>query len=105
MHGIYAALAIGFIAGIIDVLPMIAQKMARVAIASAFMQWLALGLVIPFVDWPVVAPWLKGAIIALLFAIPILLIVGAEDKKALIPITIMSLLLGAGVGWAGAVFV
>jgi hypothetical protein len=96
---------IGIVAGIIDVLPMIAQKMNWVANLSAFMQWLALGLVIPYVDWPLVAPWLKGAIIALLFAIPILLIVGAEDKKALMPITIMSLLLGAGVGLAGAVFV
>jgi hypothetical protein len=96
---------IGIVARIIDVLPMIAQKMNWVANLSAFMQWLALGLVIPYVDWPLVAPWLKGAIIALLFAIPILLIVGAEDKKALMPITIMSLLLGAGVGWAGAVFV
>ena len=104
MHGIYAALAIGVAAGVIDILPMIAQKMERTAVASAFMQWVALGLVIPFVDWGI-APWLKGAIVALLFAVPILLIVVPEDRKALIPITVMSLLLGAGVGWAGAMFV
>ena len=105
MHGIYAALAIGVVAGIIDILPMIAQRMERTAIASAFMQWVALGLVIPFVDWPLLAPWLKGSIIALLFAIPILLIVVPEERNALIPITSMSLILGAGVGWAGAMWV
>ena len=104
MHGIYAALAIGIVAGIIDVLPMLLQKMPARANASAFVHWVALGVVIPYVHWGI-APWLKGALIALLFAIPILLIVTETDKKAFIPIAAMSLLLGAGVGWAGAVFV
>ena len=104
MHGIYAALVIGIVAGIVDVLPMVVQKMPWRANASAFMHWVALGLVIPYVHWGI-APWLKGMLIALLFAVPILLIVTETDKKALIPITVMSLLLGAGVGWAGAVFV
>jgi len=104
MHGIYAALTIGIVAGILDVLPMLLQKMPARANVSAFVHWVALGVVIPYVHWGM-APWLKGALIALLFAIPILLIVTETDKKAFIPITAMSLLLGAGVGWAGAVFV
>jgi len=104
MHGMNAALMIGFVAGIVDVLPMVLQKMPWRANASAFVHWVALGLVIPYVHWGI-APWLKGMLIALLFAVPILLIVTETDKKALIPITVMSLLLGAGVGWAGAVLV
>ncbi len=104
MHGIYAALMIGIVAGIVDVLPMVWQKMPWRANVSAFAHWVALGVVIPYVDWGI-ASWLKGAIVALLFAVPILLIVTDTDSKAIIPITVMSLLLGAGVGWAGAVFV
>jgi hypothetical protein len=37
-----------------------------------------------------------------LTAIPILLIVAAEEKGAIIPITVMSAILGAGVGLAGS---
>jgi len=38
-------------------------------------------------------------------AIPILLIVAREDKKAIIPITIMSAILGIAVAIAGKAFI
>ncbi len=104
MNSFFIALTIGIIAGIIDVLPMIMQKMDKTANLSAFTHWVVLGLIIPFVSWDM-APWLKGLIIAELSAIPILFLVAKEDKNAILPILIMSALLGAGVGWAGAYFI
>jgi hypothetical protein len=104
MKEIIIALVIGIIAGVIDIIPMLMQKMKKTANLSAFIHWLVLGLIIPFVSWGI-APWLKGLIIAEISAIPILLIVAAEDKKAIIPITIMSAILGIGVGVAGAYFI
>jgi len=104
MNDFLIALMIGIIAGIIDIIPMILQKMDKYANLSAFIHWLVLGLIIPFVSWDI-APWLKGLIIAEISAIPILLIVVKEDKKAIIPITLMSAILGIGVGLAGAYFI
>ena len=104
MNEILIALLIGVIAGIIDVVPMIIQKMDKYANLSAFFHWVILGLIIPFVSWDI-APWLKGFIIAEISAVPILLIVGPEDKKAIVPVSVMSAILGVGVGIAGAYFI
>jgi len=104
MEHFLIALTIGVIAGIIDVIPMIMQKMDRFANLSAFFHWVALGLIIPFVSWDMQA-WLKGLIIAEITAIPILFIVAPKDKKAILPITIMSAILGILVAIAGEMFI
>ncbi len=100
---IFIALGIGIVAGIIDVLPMIRQKLDKYSCISAFVHWIVLGLVIPFVDWSI-QPWLKGLVIAELFAIPVVIITYPRDQKAILPILLFSAFLGAGVGSAGAYF-
>ena len=104
MNSILIALLIGIIAGIIDVIPMIIQKLDKHASWSAFVHWIVLGLLIPFVDWNI-APWLKGLIIGEIGVLPIMILVFPEDKKALLPIVIMSAILGIGVAVAGAKFI
>ncbi len=104
MNDIFIALLIGIGAGIIDVIPMLIQKMNKAANLSAFSHWVVLGLIIPFVSWGI-APWLKGLTIAELSAVPVLFMVGTEDKKAILPIVVMSALLGAAVGVAGKYFI
>jgi len=101
MNNILVALAIGIVAGIIDVVPMIIQKLDRYACASAFVHWVALGLIIPFVDWDI-QPWLKGMLIAVLSTLPVMIIVFPKDRKAIIPMTLFSSVLGALVGITGA---
>jgi len=104
MKPIYIATLIGITAGIIDVIPMIIQKLNRTACLSAFIHYFVLGLIIPFIAWEI-APWAKGTIVSLLTSIPIMVIVYPEDKKALIPMSIFSILLGAGIGITGAAFI
>jgi hypothetical protein len=104
MNNLLIALSIGICAGIVDVIPMIIQKLNKTANLSAFLHWVVLGLIIPFVDWEI-EPWLKGLIIAELSGIPVMIIIGAQDRKALIPIIVMSAILGAAVGFAGAYFI
>ncbi len=104
MHDFMIALLIGVTAGAIDVLPMVLQKMDKTANLSALAHWVVLGLIIPFVSWDI-APWIRGVIIAEISAVPILILIVPEDKKAIIPITIMSAILGAGVAVAGANFI
>ena len=104
MNDILIALLIGIAAGIIDVVPMIIQKMNKYANLSAFMHWIFLGLIIPFVNWGIEA-WQKGLIIGILAAIPIMIIVAKDDKKALLPISIFSAILGTIVAMAGDYFI
>ena len=104
MNNIFIALSIGIVAGIIDVIPMVIQKMEKSANLSAFSHWVVLGLIIPFVSWNI-TPWLKGLIIAELSAIPILFMVAPKDKKAILPITLMSAILGIAVAIAGKAFI
>ena len=104
MNDIYIALLIGIMAGIIDVIPMIIQKLDKNASQSAFVHWVVLGMIIPYVNWDM-QPWFKGIVIAFLTAIPIMIIVYQQDKKALIPMSIFSIILGAGVGLAGAKYI
>lgn len=104
MNNIFIALIIGIIAGAIDVTPMIIQKMDKTAVWSAFIHWVVLGLIIPFVSWDL-EPWLKGLIIGELAAIPILIIILPKDKKALIPILAFSAILGIAVAITGSIFI
>jgi hypothetical protein len=104
MSKIFIALIIGIIAGTIDVVPMIIQRIDKYACMSAFVQWIVLGLIIPYVNWDV-QPWLKGLVIAEMAALPIMIIVFANEPKSIIPIAIFSAVLGILVGIAGARFV
>ena len=97
---IFVALAIGLLAGIVDIIPMIILHLSWQDILSAFLHWLVLGLVVPFVKWPI-KPWLKGMLLAVLFAIPVMAGLLSVRINEVPPILLSSLLLGAFIGWAG----
>ncbi len=104
MNDYLIAIMIGVAAGLIDTIPMIIKRIDARDVISAFLHYFVLGLIIPFVNWDI-APWFKGIIIAFLSAVPVMIGVYPKDKKAIIPITIFSLILGAGIGIAGAEFI
>jgi phosphate starvation-inducible membrane PsiE len=104
MKNILIALLIGISAAIIDVVPMMIQRIDKYACISAFIQWMVLGLIIPYINWDM-QPWLKGLIIAELTALPIMVLVFAKEPKSVIPIIIFSAILGSAVGFAGAKFI
>jgi hypothetical protein len=104
MKNVLIALIIGLSAAIIDVVPMIIQRIDKSACISAFIQWIVLGLIIPYVNWDMQS-WLKGLIIAELAALPIMILVFEKEPKSIIPIIIFSAILGIGVGLAGARFI
>jgi len=104
MKKIATALAIGIIAGIIDVIPMIVQGLNVYADLSAFVHWVVLGLIIPFIRWDI-KPWAKGLIIAELTVLPVLIIVSENEPMSVVPMVIFSAILGVLVGIAGNKFV
>ena len=99
MNRLAKSLLIGCVAGIVDVVPMLIMELPWRETGSAFIHWLGLGFIITHVSLST-APWLKGVIIAVLAAIPILILISGQGFEAMGPIMVSSVILGAGVGWA-----
>ena len=91
----------GVVAGVIDVLPMIKMKLDKSAILSAFIFY----LIVPFIIYNTnlfgMSWWLKGSVITLLLALPVIILVAKEGLNAAIPIAAMSIVLGTLIGVAG----
>ncbi len=103
MSKLLISILIGLLAGIIDVVPMLVQKLDKFACASAFVHWIIMGVIISYINLPL-PPWLKGLVVAELSAIPVIILVAKEDPLAIIPIVIMSAILGVAVGISTAKF-
>ncbi|MCP3921634.1 MAG: hypothetical protein GY714_03520 [Desulfobacterales bacterium] len=103
MTKLFISLGIGIIAGIIDIIPMVLQKLDRYSIISAFIHWVILGFIISYTQLPFQG-WLKGLIVAEISAIPIVVLVFKDDPKSIYPILFMSAILGCIVGFSTAKF-
>ena len=99
MREVFVALGIGIVAGAIDIVPMVRQKIHKASILCVFAQWVFIGLIIPFVDWGF-EPWIKGLVLGELGMIPIMLLAYGRVKKSPIPIIIFSAILGVGIAVA-----
>lgn len=98
MNNLLLISLLGIIAGSIDIIPMIKMKLDIYSIASAFMHYLIAAYMIAYTTILSDTWWLKGSVIAVVLAIPVLLIIAKEDKKALLPMVLSSLVLGALIG-------
>ena len=97
MKKLWISLSIGFAAGIIDVSPMVAQKLNIYACLSAFVFWLVMGIVISYAVMPLKG-WLKGLVIAEISSLPIVIIVFASEPASVLIILTMSAILGSLIG-------
>lgn len=97
----FLTLLIGIVAGIIDVLPMIKMKVDKYSCISAFVYYLIVPFVIFKINWFSNLWWLRGGVVAVLMAIPVIILVAKEDKKSPIAMTIMSIVLGSVIGIIG----
>lgn len=86
-------LTIGICAGIIDVIPMIIQKLSWGANLSALSMWIIVGLFISANDWKMNSI-LKGILVSNLTLLPCAVIIGWQEPFSLIPILVMTLILG-----------
>jgi hypothetical protein len=92
---------IGIVAGTIDIIPMLIQKLNRRANISAFLQYFFVSIIIVNIDLPHVVWWLQGGLISVAFALPVVFIVSTQDKKAVPIILTMAAILGTLIGIAG----
>lgn len=99
MKKIKLGIILGIAAGIIDVLPMIFQKLTWDANLSAFTFWIVAGFFISSTNLNIKGA-VKGIIISLILLIPMTFIIGWHDPTSLIPIITMNVILGALLGYS-----
>jgi len=92
---------IGVVAGIIDIIPMIIQKLDKRATISAFLQYFFVSIIIVNIDLPHVVWWLQGGLISVALALPVVFIVSTQDRRAVPIILTMAAILGTLIGIAG----
>jgi hypothetical protein len=101
MRNLLLTLLIGCIAGIIDIAPMIKMKLDKFALSSAFIFYFIMPFIIYNLQILENLWWLKGSLITLVLSLPTTIIISKADKKSIIPITSMAIILGACIGIAG----
>jgi len=92
---------IGVAAGTVDIVPMVIQKLEKRATISAFLQYFFVSIIIVNIDLPHIVWWLQGGLISVAFALPVVVLVSVQDKKAVPIILTMAAILGTLIGVAG----
>ncbi len=97
MKKIKLGIILGAVAGTVDVIPMVIQKLTWDANLSAFCLWVVSGFLISTSDLKVRGVK-KGIVISTLVLLPSAILIGWQQPLALVPILIMTLILGSGLG-------
>ena len=98
-NNIAIGLLLGVIMGVLDVIPMVIQGLTWDANLSAFLLWVVSGFMLATSTLKL-QPILKGIVIAFLCLLPSVFIIGWNDPISLLPIAIMTLILGALLGFS-----
>lgn len=88
----------GTLAGIIDVIPMVIQKLTWDANLSAFIFWIISGFFIANTNFKMNGV-VKGLMISFLILFPSAILIGWKEPISLIPILMMTLILGSALGY------
>lgn len=99
MKKIIIGILLGAAAGIIDIIPMIVQNLTWDANISAFSMWVVVGFLISIIDLNINSI-IKGILIALLVLLPTAILIGWKEPFSLIPITMMTIILGGLLGYS-----
>ena len=101
MDKLLLSVIIGVVAGVIDIIPMIIQKLDKRGTISAFLQYFFVSIIIVNIDLPHIVWWLQGGLISVALALPVVFIVSKQDKKVVPIILTMAAILGTLIGIAG----
>lgn len=98
MKKITIGIFFGVAAGTIDIILMIMQNLTWDVNISAFSMWVVIGYFITSVELKL-NPILKGIMISCLAFLPLAIIIGWNDTNRLMPITVMTIILGGFIGY------
>ena len=103
MKSFMISMLIGLVAAVIDTAPMVIRKMDKYAIFSAFFTWIVLGIFIPRINFVSIS-FLNGIIVAILFVLPILVLMLKFEPKSVPIVVATTIVLGSGVGFFSKIF-
>ena len=98
-RNIITGIGLGAVAGIIDVIPMIIQNLTWDANISAFLMWVVIGLFLSITELKINSV-IKGILISYLVLLPAAILIGWKEPISLVPILIMTTILGGALGFA-----
>jgi hypothetical protein len=101
MSKLTITLLIGLAAGTLDVLPMVLGEGEWIGIASAYAHWLVTAVLISYTAM-LLPPWLRGALIGALNAVPVLITYSHAKPSSVLPVLGSSIMLGGAVGFTTA---
>jgi hypothetical protein len=95
---IVTSLLIGICAGVIDILPGILNGVDFRITLAGFSFWVAISFIVAHVSLPI-KDWLKGLVVSLIMAIPGTFLLSLVDPSSVIPMIIITIVLGTSVGF------
>ncbi|NOZ73847.1 MAG: hypothetical protein GXO90_00475 [FCB group bacterium] len=98
-NNIVQGVLLGAVAGILDVIPMVLQGLTWDANLGAFSLWVVTGFFLATSDLSLPSA-LKGVVIALLCLLPSAFLIGWNHPLTLIPVVVMTVILGALLGFS-----
>jgi hypothetical protein len=97
-RNIITGISFGAAAGIIDVIPMIIQKLTWDANISAFLMWVVIGFILSIIELKMNSI-IKGILISYLVLLPAAILIGWKEPVSLVPIIIMTTIIGGALGY------
>jgi len=98
-RNIITGMSLGAIAGIIDVIPMVIQRLTWDANISAFLMWVVIGFILSITELKMNSI-LKGILISYLVLLPAAILIGWKEPVSLVPILMMTTILGGALGYS-----
>ena len=98
MKKLTIAFLLGSLAGLVDILPMLAMKLPLNANLSAFSLWVVAGFFIATSEIKI-NRLLKGVLLSSLILLPNAFLIGWNHPPDLVPVVIMTLILGSLLGY------
>lgn len=98
MKKMHLGIFLGFVAGVIDMVPMIIQNLTWDANLSALSLWIASGFLISTSSLKINGAF-KGILISFIVLIPSAVLIGWKEPMSLIPIFVITLILGSLLGF------
>ena len=98
-RNIITGTSLGAIAGIIDVIPMVIQRLTWDANISAFLMWIVIGFILSITELKMNSI-LKGILISYLVLLPAAILIGWKEPVSLVPILMMTTILGGALGYS-----
>jgi len=99
MKEIKVGFLLGLVAGFIDLIPMLLEKLTWDANISALSLWVIVGIFISTVEWKINSI-LKGVLISLMILLPTAILIAWKEPISIIPIVSMTIILGGLLGYS-----